>query len=339
MSPEQINVSQSIIRPLGEEGTMILVHPRDKDLMLKAIKSIKDTEGLITLHAHIQRDTQKAHILDVFSAYLDRIALIVWDTRSRVGRRSHVRYWSFEKALELFTKSVRIIDSDLQTFHHYAEIAGVLKRHHLENGHDIIRLLQSLTAEARQRGKFLVSVKHNDNHLDRARERETASILSGVWCFVLDLIREYRETHPGWNPFSIPKRLNMKIGEDIIASWIMIHGMEDKKNRLLRYDHASWDGDRGSYFHIEQEEAEDYVKMVKICGLPFIRRALQKRMNNRNGSGECAVLAMEAHGTELKYNIHSTVSFESAARELLGAAPGIVYVAASKSSRLRTLIR
>ena len=62
-------------------------------------------------------------------------------------------------------------------------------------------------------------------------------------------------------------------------------------------------------------------------------------MNNRHGSGECAVLAVEAHSTELKYNIHSAVSFESAARELLSAAPGIVYIAASKSSRLRTLIR
>lgn len=240
--PIEMEITDSVAGYISEGSSMILVHPREPDLMLAAIKKLATTQGHKTLAVHYWDETHKAQIREVFKDYWYLFDLVIWNKLSRPGYRSDVRFHLWEIALLLFSKWVHFIDSDLDNRAFiWEERDGITKMWAL-SGDEILANAHDILARQIKLGRFCTGFKHDDNHLGRAQWMDGAPILGGFYIVSTEKVREWRIEHPGYNPFREAMESDMKQVEDIAAGFFM---MSDDK--ISRCGYLSWDGDRRNY--------------------------------------------------------------------------------------------
>lgn len=299
----QIYIDDPVDSFLADHGGVLLVHPREEDLMLKTFLKIKDTDYPLVLSGHVIKEEDQQYILEVFEPYLDRFLAVIWNNKSRLGHRSDVRYYNLEKSFELFRISVTFLDSDLPSVRWWKEKNGILKRH-TPDGDETIELLKYIISHGMRNELFAVSIKHNDNKLHRGKWNHTAPILSGVWCFMLEVMRDFRTAYPDFNPFLPAMESNLKVAEDIVASWFL-----SQMKRIGRFENASWDGDRDSYNEITISKLEDWAVAAALTDPDnFFRKAMQKRFNG----GPLNDLRHNVHGIRFENGVADPTTVKAA---------------------------
>lgn len=261
---------------IADIGIIIHTYPRaDLLKILRTIERVKDCGLPIVLYAHTPGGlADQKTIRTIYSSHMKYIHMIVWDSTAPLYKRGTLRYRSFEVALRLFHKDVIILDDDLTYMREFLGNVG---------GEPIYRLIDTprkkmlffkrLIAQAREMGKWCVSIKDNTDRINKKRWSFRATVRSGVWCFMLDKIRKHRETAIGWNPFYRCSDLGMEEHEDLRASQLL-----KDMDVLANYHYAGWQGCRGGYDKKHTlQRVRDTVIVVSECDNWLASHSLKKR--------------------------------------------------------------
>ncbi len=276
MIPKEIEITDKIDGYIAKGSPIILVHPRDPEKMLAAIKKLENIADMhyITLGAHVQDDKDRDTVRRVFADYLHLVNLIIWNDLSRPGYCSEVRWCMYEVALELFELWFFMIDCDLNNKSKaFYEKNGELKRHPID-GEELLKWAHwGLEKQAKEKQKrFIVGFKDNDDNLHRTTWRYGVPILGGFYAVNTVLARAYRKRYPGWNPWTKAVGAGMVRVEDIAAG----HFAALEHDKMARMDFVSWDGCRINYYRQNMSFLTDHIKCALITSTEYMNKFSQK---------------------------------------------------------------
>lgn len=248
MGPMEFELSDVLNNP-GKyynrlEGSLvILAHPRDLELMVRAVKRLVDTPYMLSLSAHYKTKRDRKRIREAFKDYWHLFTLVLWNKLSQRGHRSDVRYHNLEGIRIILRTWVIFIDSDLHTkTYFYGDHNGERDVYLLTTTEWLDKLFERMH---QFRDKIFFGVKDNANWINwdwhpygKPESLETSN-LSGVWPIWLDNLQDY---DPTYNPWFNAAAVKLCYFEDIAASFELW-----EREIFIRLNDLSWDGDRGGY--------------------------------------------------------------------------------------------
>ncbi len=279
MGPIEMEITDQVTGFIAEGSSVILVHLRDPDLMLAAIKKLETAQGHKTLSIHYWDEEHKKQIREVFRNYWHLFSLIIWNKLSRPGYRSDVRFHNWEIALKLFSKWVHFIDSDLDNRAFIWEERDGITKMWAISGDEILTHAHEILAQQIKLGRFCTGFKHDDNHLGRVKWMDGAPILGGFYVVSTEKVREWREEHPNYNPFRESMEADMQQVEDIAAGWSM-----KEANKISRCGYLSWDGDRKNY-RMSKSFIDDHSRCRVITSHRYMQ-LYSRKLWTHHGGGE-----------------------------------------------------
>jgi hypothetical protein len=289
MRPQEVHVSD-VVACIADTGVYIHTCVRSGGhAVAKVIEYILLCSEDIVLHAHLvngKRD--KEVILAAYKACLHRIRFIIWDDVSRPGIRADVRYYGFPMILQLFRKSVKVLDDDLKCMYIFEdEWKGKTPVRRPVDGQEAIYIMNSLLEKSHSRGKLLASVKETrDYQGSNGKWAVFGTVRSGVFLWNLDLVRAYIKMHLGWNPFYRSHLIGMPTNEDIHATGIL----RDQGLLDINY-HISFEGDRQSHKLLDYGTVKSCAAVLAELSPRVGSLALQKKVDGKYGChGNCASL-------------------------------------------------
>jgi len=302
--PIELELSEILANPnqeyLSDGSLVILVHPRDRELMTRTIVYLKGTRREITLSAHYQTEDQKIEIRKAFGRYWYRFKRVIWNNVSPAGHRTAVRFHNLEAAKILFSTWVIFLDSDLDNRSVFFGRKNSPKKRHFIAAHEWISRLMSAMIHHKWKGRIFFGVLDSHKWLDYIklpygkRMADTPSNLSGVWPIWLDALRTY---NPEYNPWERGMKADMHYADDIVAS----HELSER-GIYLRLNYLSWDGNRDCYYNPHQKYVRDALACLLLTSPNRMMISQQKRWKTGPGGGQLVDLRMAAEGVTLDVN-------------------------------------
>lgn len=226
----------------------------------KSVDHIMTAPGPHVLLLHAPRGTRDMIELKMaYSSVWHRLSLVVWDTTSPNGKRSHVRYWGFKLRRKIVGRTAYVFDDDFRAFVEYRP-DNKPQRPHLEFIEFFIALNAHSENVARPNGVLVWSVSDSTDRMNTDITANSACTgRSGLSVEHHDMINMRKSA--SWNMYATAKRFNMTTNEDILSTALMLPSGEFKV-----YKNFAVIGDRLSNDPMNMDLAE--CATILLCVLP-----------------------------------------------------------------------